>query len=167
MQIVAVTDANIFIDLIQTDMLLALFKLDLKIYTTQEVVDELEPSQQETIFALSSEGNISVYNLSDDELSNLSSKDFPEGLHIADRSVFLLTKNVGGIMLSGDKKLRNFSERNGISVRGILWIYDEVYSKKLMKTDLLVERIKKLMSINKRLPIHDCEERIRKWQSPL
>lgn len=35
MQIVAVTDANIFIDLIQTDMLRLLFKLNLKIYTTQ------------------------------------------------------------------------------------------------------------------------------------
>ena len=36
---VAVTDANIFIDLIFLDLIDHLFKLDVELYTTHEVVD--------------------------------------------------------------------------------------------------------------------------------
>lgn len=71
---------------------------------------------------------------------------------------------MGGILLSGDKKLRSFSERNGITVKGILWIYDEVYDKNLIDAPILVERIKQLMLINKRLPVEDCQDRMIKWQ---
>ena len=51
----AVTDANIFIDLIQLGLLDLLFKVDLQIYTTHEVVQELNSTQQLelTLFAKS------------------------------------------------------------------------------------------------------------------
>jgi len=35
---IAITDANIFIDLFELDLLSLFFKLDLTIYTTQEVL---------------------------------------------------------------------------------------------------------------------------------
>jgi hypothetical protein len=38
---IAVTDANIFIDLIKLQMLALLFRLGLEIITTQEIVDRL------------------------------------------------------------------------------------------------------------------------------
>lgn len=167
MQTVAVTDANIFIDLIKTDMMHLLFKLDLSIHTTQEVVDELEPYQQEVIYALNKEGSISVYAFSYEELSDIPNQKFPDGLHLADQTVFILAKKIDGILLSGDKKLRKYCERNDILVKGILWIYDEAYEKNLMDATVLVERIKLLMSINKRLPINDCQERITRWQDNL
>jgi predicted nucleic acid-binding protein len=163
MQTVAVTDANIFIDLIKTDTIHLLFKLELRIHTTQEVVDELEPYQQDVIYALSKEGDVSIYGLSYEELSNMPNQKFPDGLHLADQTVFVLAKKIDGILLSGDKKLRKYCERNDILVKGILWIYDEVYSKKLLDVNSLKERLIKLSAINKRLPIDEIEERIRIW----
>jgi predicted nucleic acid-binding protein len=167
MQTVAVTDANIFIDLIKTDTIHLLFKLELRIHTTQEVVDELEPYQQDVVYALSKEGDVSIYGLSYEELSNMPNQKFPDGLHLDDQTVFVLAKKIDGILLSGDKKLRKYCERNDILVKGILWIYDEAYERNLMDTIVLVERIKLLMSINKRLPINDCQERIARWQGNL
>jgi hypothetical protein len=75
----------------------------------------------------------------------------------------VLAKKIDGILLSGDKKLRKYCERNDILVKGILWIYDEVYSKKLLDVNSLKERLIKLSAINKRLPIDEIEERIRIW----
>lgn len=163
MQTVAVTDANIFIDLIKTDTMHLLFKLELRIHTTQEVVDELEPYQQDAIYALSKEGCVFVNALSYEELSNLSNQKFPDGLHLADQTVFVLAKKIDGILLSGDKKLRKHCERNNIRVKGILWIYDEIYAKKLMDVNWLKEKLSCLKGINKRLPIDEIEERLKAW----
>jgi hypothetical protein len=63
----AVTDANIFIDLIRLDLLSPLFDLDLELHTTSFVVDELNTNQlvflepfinQERIFIVSINANI-------------------------------------------------------------------------------------------------------------
>ena len=45
----AVTDANIFIDLIKLQMLDYLFNIEMEIYTTVEIVDQLNTSQYENI----------------------------------------------------------------------------------------------------------------------
>jgi hypothetical protein len=41
----AVTDANIFIDLIKLQMLALLFNIDMEIHTTGEIVDQLNDQQ--------------------------------------------------------------------------------------------------------------------------
>jgi hypothetical protein len=43
---IAVTDANIFIDLIEIDIFHFLFDLGLEIHTTKAVYDQLIPEQQ-------------------------------------------------------------------------------------------------------------------------
>jgi len=46
---IAVTDANIFIDLIKLQLLGHLFNIDLEIYTTREVIDQLNDAQYEKV----------------------------------------------------------------------------------------------------------------------
>ena len=46
---VAVTDACIFIDLLELDITSLFFRLNLEIHTTVEVVDELFSEQQEIL----------------------------------------------------------------------------------------------------------------------
>lgn len=45
----AVTDANIFIDLIKLQLTGFLFNIDLEIHTTQEIVDQLTETQAATL----------------------------------------------------------------------------------------------------------------------
>ena len=48
---IAVTDANIFIDLIRLNMLAVLFAIEMEIYTTQEVIDQLNDDQTRALAA--------------------------------------------------------------------------------------------------------------------
>ena len=68
---IAVTDANIFIDLLYMEMQLLLLKLELEIYTTQFVLDELEEEQITKLQQLANEKTLIVYPFTDEELKKL------------------------------------------------------------------------------------------------
>lgn len=51
---VAVTDACIFIDLIELDLVSSFFKLDIQLHTTVDVVNELFPEQKQILQAYES-----------------------------------------------------------------------------------------------------------------
>ena len=67
-------------------------------------------------------------------------------------------------MLTGDDPLRKFCTDKGLVVHGIIWLFDELLSKQLIKPAIAVEKIKALMSFNNRLPKDECMNRIKLWQ---
>jgi len=69
---IAVTDANIFIDMIFLEIHPLLLKLDLEIYTTQFVMDELEADQVQQLQKLNQSRILKVYAFKEDELDELS-----------------------------------------------------------------------------------------------
>lgn len=62
---IAVTDANIFIDLYDLGLTKSFFNLELEVHTTSAVLYELYSEQQEILQAYQSVGRLSVHNLQD------------------------------------------------------------------------------------------------------
>ena len=77
---IAVTDANIFIDLIEIEIFHFLFDLGLEIHTTKAVYDQLIPEQQAIVEPFVQLKALIVYNFSFEELMAISVIDFPPGL---------------------------------------------------------------------------------------
>jgi hypothetical protein len=161
--IIAVTDANIFIDLIKLELLGFLFDLDVEVHTTYEVYYQLNDNQEKVAKNFVQSKALTLYSLTSDELGDLNDTDFPKGLEIADKTIYLYAVKTDGFVLSGDNKLRKFCEAKLQKVNGILWVFDQFHQKKLLTPNELANKLKILVQFNPRLPMEECNTRINRW----
>jgi hypothetical protein len=161
---IAITDANIFIDLIETEMLGFLFDLDLEIHTTYEVYNQLNIEQEKIAQNFVQSKSLFLYSFSFEEIQEIASIEFPAGLEMADRTVYYYASKITGIILSGDRKLKKFCERKHQNVKGIIWIFDQIFEKNLLQPHQLATKMELLLKINSRLPYDECHSRIIKWR---
>ncbi len=142
---VAVTDACIFIDLIELDILSSFFKLQLEVNTSVDVFNELYPSQQELLTEYRSGGKLLIHNILPEEREIIANANFPKSLSESDKSVVFLAKKIDALILSSDKALRNYSKRNSIPYHGMLWIFDRLIESSLISDNVAVTKIKALI----------------------
>lgn len=161
----AVTDANIFIDLFYIKHIDLLFRINCEIYTTNQVIIELENHHQDELLKLKNDKYLIVYGLEDEEITNLSNYKDYKGLSDSDKSVLYLSEKVDAMVLSGDDLVRKTCKKRKIEIHGILWLLDQfVYMNHIKPIDA-ANKLEELTKYNSRLPIDSCEERIKKWRS--
>ena len=74
---------------------------------------------------------------------------FPKGFSHQDKSVVYLALTLeNAIVLSSDKLVRNFAEKQGLEYHGLLWIIDELVDQNIIYKNLAVSFLQKLLSIN-------------------
>ena len=83
----AITDANIFIDLIKLQILPLLFCIDMEIHTSKEIVDQLIDQQAEEVNIFINKGRLNVHLFSAAEFQEILDFEAPRALEIADKSV--------------------------------------------------------------------------------
>lgn len=146
---VAVTDACIFIDLIELEMITLFFQLDLELHTTVAVINELYPDQKQILGAYESFGKLHVHNLRENDFLEMKQIAFPRGLSQEDRSVIYLAKKLGGaIVISSDKLVRDFAGKLNLSYHGIFWIWDQLVSGEIITTAKALDILQKMPKIN-------------------
>lgn len=161
---IAITDANIFIDLIKLQWLGYLFCIDIEIYTTAEVINELIDIQLEEVSVFIRSASLKIYSFSSDELEEISAMVAPASLTSEDKSVVYLAKSINAGVLSGDNPLRKFCEKQKLEVKGIIWLFDQFLELNLINHQIATQKMKELLSFNNRLPLHDCNERLKQWK---
>ena len=130
---VAVTDACVFIDLIELDMIASFFQLDLELHTTVAVIHELLLEQKQILEAYHSVGKLLVHNLGEVDFHEMEKIPFPRGLSQEDRSVIYLAKKLGGaIVISSDKLVRDFAGKLHLPYHGIFWVLDQMVDEMLV-----------------------------------
>ncbi len=146
---VAVTDACIFIDLIELDMITAFFQLDIELHTTVAVTNELFLEQKQVLEAYQSVEKLRVHNLEDADFQEMKKIPFPRGLSQEDRSVIYLAKKLGGaIVISSDKLVRDFAGKLQLPYHGIFWILDQLVSQELLEKSKAFEILSEMPKIN-------------------
>ncbi|RYE26994.1 MAG: hypothetical protein EOP45_02610 [Sphingobacteriaceae bacterium] len=161
---VAVTDANIFIDLIILDAIQHLFNINLQIHTTREVYDQLNLDQKLKVEVFVKQNLLVVYNFSVEEINDIVLLEFPRGLEPADRTVYYYAKKSSSIVLSGDKKLRKYCSSNGLEVFGLIWVFDQIVELGQITKEEAIIKLEKLISYNDRLPLDEILKRLKKWK---
>jgi hypothetical protein len=158
---IAVTDANIFIDLIKLQILELLFCIGLEIHTTQEIIDQLNESQLNKLNIHIGKAAIRVHKFDAEELENIVLFETPRALELADKSIVWLAIKLSAVVLSGDNPVRKFCELKNLPVKGILWLFDEFVEKSLLAETDAHRKMEYLISFNNRLPkeqcLYDCE----------
>lgn len=141
---IAVTDACIFIDLIDLELLNETCCLPIVIYTTIDVLYELNTSQQRLILLLQSESKIIIETLSSEEMSQILLRDFPASLSLTDKTVIFLSEKFDAIIISSDKAIRNCAGKFAIEYHGILWVIDQLADNKIITTRQINEKLVQL-----------------------
>lgn len=146
---IAVADACIFIDLIELDLVSTFFQLHMELHTTVDVINELYSDQKQILQAYEAVNKLYVHNLDERDFPEMEKIPFPKGFSHQDKSVVYLALTLdNAIVLSSDKLVRNFAEKQGLDYHGLIWIIDELVDQGLIDKDLAVLIIKKLPSIN-------------------
>jgi hypothetical protein len=161
----AVTDANIFIDLIKLQMLVLLFSIDMEIHTTKEIVDQLNEDQLVHLNGFIDSRHLQVHYLSALQLQEVINLAAPRALELADKSVAWLSLQLAAIVLTGDGPLRKFCQTKHLEVRGIIWFFDAIVEKGLMSPLSAAEKMESLLRFNSRLPKDECCHRIQQWKA--
>ncbi len=162
---IIINDANILIDLVHLDLTNVFFQLkELELKTTDFVFEELLEDQKIILNEFIDNNRLEILESVEDDLSEiLNIQSQTTGLSFEDCSVWYFAQKTNGILLTGDGKLRKQSSQNGIEVKGILYIFDQLLIQELISFDLAILKINQLYELNDRLPIEAKNERINSW----
>lgn len=163
--IIVVNDANIIFDVIEINLTEFFFQLDYKFLITDFVYKEIEKAEQIMLLEEYIQNkSLDIYEI--DDINKIYGKNLKnQTLSAEDCSVLIAAEEEKAIILTGDKALRQIAEKDGIEVHGILWVFDRLVDNEIILDDLAIDKLTNLMEINNRLPIDECQKRIKKWKN--
>jgi hypothetical protein len=162
-----VNDTNIFVDLVNTDLLDAFFQLEITVYTTDFVIAEIEdPVQAEIVERFVAEKKLIVDSFTLDELEALTLlQDANNGLSIEDCSVWYYSKQNDFTLITGDGLLRKCASNDRVKVKGVLFIFDALVGNELITPNIAAEKLELLLAMGSRLPQNEYDKRLGNWRS--
>ena len=163
---IIVNDTNILIDLHSLGLLEVLCELPYDVRTVDFVIAEItDPEQSEALSALARENKIRIESFDAEELGEIITEhsSVPGNISIPDCSVCYYARKHAATLLTGDRQLRRYAEANNVSVRGILFIFDELVANNVISSQQASAKLRELVAINVRLPKSEIEKRINNW----
>ena len=161
---IAITDANVFIDLIEIDTLHLLFELPYKIHTTTFVIDELIDIQKEQVVKYINNNLLNVRGFDSAQVDDLQQvSTHYRKLSETDVSVLVYAREINGTLLTSDNPLRKAAQKMNLNVHGMLWLLDEWVNHGLLSPTKATTHLIYLMSVNMRLPTAECVQLLGKW----
>jgi predicted nucleic acid-binding protein len=164
MKHIALQDANILIDLINTGLFDHCLLLRYQFTTTDIILNELHLHQVELIQPFIISGKFTIIEIGQHELLDIQIlAGESTNLSVQDLSALYYAQKMNALLLTGDKRLRNLALEKGIIVCGVLWILDQLVDSAHLTKQQACSFLQKLIIKNKRLPATECEERIKSW----
>lgn len=166
---IAVTDANIFIDLYDLELTKSFFNLELEIHTTSAVLYELYSEQQEILQAYQSVDRLEVHNLKEQDFIEIYNENYPKSLSEADKSVLHVANKINACVLSSDKTLRNCAKNKEIEYHGMIWIFDKFVETSALTKKEAASKLKHLTDLNFMFKnnfqlVAEIEKRLKNWK---
>ena len=164
--VIVVNDTNIFIDLYSIGCLEAFFKLPICVHTIDLVMNEITNAEQmKAIEKYVSSKQLTVGTFTAEELADICTLHATAkgNVSFTDCAVLHYAKSNDYVLLIGDKQLRNRASESHVTVRGILYVFDLLVEHKILFTEDVVAKLKRLQEANLRLPQKLIQERIDKW----
>lgn len=165
---ILITDTNIFLDLIEGDILAQLFELPHQIHTTDIILsNELAPAQQALLDDFVAVGKLEVRSFTVTELMRIGEWVEAARLEAGEMSVLFHAQQVGGILLSGDAAFRRYAREQGMAVHGTLWVLDELVAHAVLSPRAAHQALSQMLAqgSDRRLPKAPCEARLKRWKA--
>jgi predicted nucleic acid-binding protein len=145
---VAVTDACIFIDLLEAEACTAFFNLDLEVITSQQIWLELEVEQRNILEEWIDKDRLSIKSGGHNLLKIREDNKLSVSLSIADLTAWALASDQDGILLTSDGALRKTAKANNIETHGLLWIFDQIVEHELLSKKDAIAKLRLIFEQN-------------------
>lgn len=86
-------------------------------------------------------------------------------ISVVDVAAFVLARDSGGMLLTGDARLRALTEGQAVEVHGVLWLLDHLIKKLLITPTEAAEALDRMMAAGARLPRTEVESRLTLWRA--
>ena len=164
--IIVITDACFLIDLIDIDLFEEFLGLGYQVHITSSVFAELEGDEYVKPVSKNIEHKkMFIYNMTAADqtaLEKLMGKHSSR-LSEPDCSCLYLAKEMKATILTCEKLLTDVTKSLNLDVHGSLWILDRLLEASMITRRIAYSKLKDLMSINPRLPITECQKRLKRW----
>ncbi len=159
---IVIKDACIIFDLVDLDLLGSFFSLAVTAITTPQVIGEiLDEDQLKAISAYVDNGLLQVDNSGDYQRMLEIAEQYP-GLSTADSSVLEIALRKEAIIFSSDGLLRKISTNKNLTVRGVLWIIEQLFIGGLITKEVALGKLQVYSDINMRAPKKEIDKLIDK-----
>lgn len=158
---IVIKDACILFDLVDLNLLADFFRLEVSAFTTPQVIGEItDETQWAEISKFIDNGKLQIDN--DGEYQVIAAIfDEYAGLSTPDCSVLELAMRKDAIVFSSDGSLRKISVKKNLTVRGILWIIEELHKKEIINQDTALQKLNGYLEINQRAPVKEVRNLIK------
>lgn len=165
---VAVTDANIFIDLINLKLVAPFFELSITVHTTANVLAELHDHQSAIFLAYHSAKKLTIHHLEIKELEEMQTLAPSRRLSDADKTVIYIAHKEKAMLLSSDGPVRKFAKEKNIETHGLVWLFDELVTNNRITRKIACIKINELLETNRRYKedqrmLEEFERRVKQW----
>jgi predicted nucleic acid-binding protein len=165
---VVIQDASVLIDMADCDLLDAWFGLGFDLRTTSLIMREVSRNNQKIqLQRYKDNGQLGIESASGEILVQIAllKATLSSRLTIEDVSALFFANRLGSILLTGDRRLREHAEAQGVETHGLLWVFDTLVSRGALLPGVAADRLEKLVERGtSRQPLHECELRIRRWR---
>jgi len=159
-------DANVLIDLLDIGLLSEAMALPCVMETTDLVQHEIiDAEQTRALSECISKRLLAVLSSSIEQMSKITEmQSTSPQLTLADCSVVFHAQVRKGIVLSGDGRLRKEADRRRLEVHSTPWLLNLMVAEKSLPPRAAIEKLERLMGINRRLPHRECLKLIEAWK---
>lgn len=169
MQKIVVNDSNVFIDLLDVELLDFFFSLPWEIHTTDTVMLELtNEGQHDVVQQFVDNKRLRIATFDSKQLTEIISMHSKlrdkTNVSFTDCSVWYYAKSKQYPLLTGDRKLSSSASHDGVEVHGILYMFDALVEHGIIKANDAASRLRQLRLSNPRLPKEEVERRIKTWE---
>ena len=164
--IIIITDACFLIDLIDIDLFEEFIGLGYQVHITSSVFAELEGDEYvKPVAKCIRQKKIFLYKLTAADQAALEKliRKHSSRLSEPDCSCLYLAKEINATILTCEKLLTKVAKNLDLDVHGSLWILDRLLDASLITKRIAYRKLKDLMSINPRLPVIECQKRLKRW----
>lgn len=167
---IAITDACIFIDLCNFELIHFFFQLEYEIHTSYDLFDELEEYQKNILHPYKEQKKLFVHSINEDERFQIHDLGLPKGLTINDKTAIYLALKLKAFILSSDGLPKNTAKERSILCHGFVWVMDRLIDSNILDKATAVNLLKHLLNNdnyykNNGQLRRECESRIKKWEN--
>jgi predicted nucleic acid-binding protein len=138
--------------------------MNFEVHTTDFIIDEYYRGKKKeknlkNINKYMRSGKIEVHVYDYNKIFTLHEQK--KSLTASDCSIYILSREIKAILLTGDRKLKLFSEKGDVEVHGIIWLIDKMHHNGVIDNIEYKEKLIELKSLSKRLPIEEIDRRLK------
>lgn len=160
LQSVLVTDINIWIDLENGGVLVEVFRLPYQFLIPDFAIPELIRPRWETLEIL----GLRAHELPAEQVVELIQlRQTHRNLSMIDLAALLLAKMLDATLVTGDRRLSELANANGLAVHGVLWLLDEMVYFKALTPGQAATALRRMLETGARLPAEECNNRLTRW----